>query len=368
MTADNRNIAIAGTRESWLNRFHESFRLYFFAKTDVPLSDGIRFSCGWPYNSRPSKNQKHSRAIGQTWTKELSKDGSFEIFISPFLDDPLEVAAVVAHELCHVAVGCEQGHGQEFRRVATALGLIGRMTVTTAGEELNEAFKRIVDEVVGPYPHAQLDDSRFNEATFGARKPQKGRLLKVVCSDESCGYSIWTTRIWLAIGTPICPCGSRMSISGITEMKDSPVKEKSEYRSKGENMPRHGDFSLDDLKKISDQELIAMCRCFLDQSIGAENMDDALAKVALCFREARERGIHPHSIVRSERPFSEETFQEREVAKHRQIAEMYLNHIDEDPYLDTAFIAMIRKHLSEQEDPLMAMFLPLLISLRDAKL
>jgi hypothetical protein len=35
-------------------------------------------------------------------------------------------------------------------------------------------------------------------------------MLKVMCADEDCGYNLRTTRQWLNVGTPTCPCGSEM--------------------------------------------------------------------------------------------------------------------------------------------------------------
>lgn len=146
--------------------------------------------------------------MGQTWPRELSGDATFEVFVSPYVEETLQVAAIAAHELCHVALRCRYGHGREFRRVALALGLHGPMRATTATTQLEATFKRLVDEVLGPYPHARLDEPASTDVTVGNQKRQKGRLLKVTC--PSCFYAIWTTRTWLARGVPRCPCGVEM--------------------------------------------------------------------------------------------------------------------------------------------------------------
>lgn len=106
---------------------------------------------------------------------------------------------VLVHELVHAADDCRSGHKGAFRRLATAIGLTGRMTATVAGPELAARLHALAEEL-GPYPHAALDASM--------RKKQSTRMLKVVCPD--CGYAVRTTNKWLEIGVPTCPCGTEM--------------------------------------------------------------------------------------------------------------------------------------------------------------
>jgi hypothetical protein len=65
----------------------------------------------------------------------------------------VQVAAIVAHELVHAAVGVEQGHGPAFGKVARAIGLEGKLTATVPGERFVASVELILAEV-GPFPHA----------------------------------------------------------------------------------------------------------------------------------------------------------------------------------------------------------------------
>ena len=64
------------------------------------------------------------------WTDKASADNTHEIFIHPQVAEPIEAAAVLAHELTHAAVGLAAKHGKPFKRVVSAIGLIGRVTAT----------------------------------------------------------------------------------------------------------------------------------------------------------------------------------------------------------------------------------------------
>ncbi|KAK0342005.1 hypothetical protein LTR94_024042 [Friedmanniomyces endolithicus] len=112
---------------------------------------------------------------------------------------PAQIAAILAHELVHAAVGIPAGHGKAFKRVALGLGLVGPMRATTPGEAFLAAVAPILD-AAGPLPHARLDTD--GEST--APKEQKTRMLKCECA--TCGYTARTARKWLEqAGAPLCP-------------------------------------------------------------------------------------------------------------------------------------------------------------------
>jgi hypothetical protein len=183
-------------REDWLAKCIEKLRPDF-ARLGSELPEKIRASCSWPSKSGLA-NKK--RRIGEAWSAKNSADQSCEVFISPVLKDPLEVAATLVHELVHCAVGVEQGHKGKFIKLAKVIGLEGKMTATHAGEELRTHLK-VVTDAIGPYPHAELTHSN-------APKTQKCRLLKVVCE---CGCVVRITRKWLdEVGPPTCGCGGAM--------------------------------------------------------------------------------------------------------------------------------------------------------------
>jgi hypothetical protein len=191
----------ATTREDWLGRLVDALRPTF-AELGYPLPDRIRVACGWPSKSALSRK---SQRIGEAWSAKCSADGTHETFLSPVLADPVDVGAVLVHELVHHAVGVEHGHKGPFKRCATAIGLVGPMRSTTAGEALRGRLHALAQEL-GPYPHAALTGGN-------GRKKQTTRMLKVTCAD--CGCTIRMTRKWLDdAGAPTCACGGTMAEGG----------------------------------------------------------------------------------------------------------------------------------------------------------
>lgn len=160
-------------RESWLNRVAQGMAPLFEA-LDAPLPSRVRVAIG--FTSRGAKG----KAIGECWDNRLSADGHFEIFIRPDLAHaadamPAQIAAILAHELVHAAVGIPAGHGKAFKRVALGLGLVGPMRATTPGDAFLAAVAPILADA-GPLPHARLD-------TDGSRPRPRSR--KPGCSNAS---------------------------------------------------------------------------------------------------------------------------------------------------------------------------------------
>jgi hypothetical protein len=192
-------------REEWLIRVAEQMAPWFDDQ-GYPLPR-YRVAIGFPSTG------KRGKRIGECWDGSASADGTFEVLIRPDQSDPIDVAAILAHELVHAAVGLKCGHKGAFRTVATQIGLEGKMTATTAGAE----FKRSVAPIlaaVGPLPHAALG--------FGASSAppkQKARLLKAECGD--CGYMVRVTRKWVGeAGAPHCPKHGAMQVDGAEEPED----------------------------------------------------------------------------------------------------------------------------------------------------
>lgn len=175
-------------RETWLEQVAERMSPWFGSTPLPPL----RLAVGFPSTG------KRGRRVGECWDRESSEDGHFEILIRPDLADPVEVAAVLAHELVHAAVGIEAGHKAPFRKLATAIGLEGKMTATVPGEAFKRNLTPILSEV-GTLPHARL-----NFGASSAPKKQSTRLIKTAC--PVCGYTVRVTRKWLeSSGAPLCP-------------------------------------------------------------------------------------------------------------------------------------------------------------------
>jgi hypothetical protein len=177
-------------REEWLNIYKAGLN-DLFAEQGAKIPERIRLSCGFP-------SRRIRTVTGQYWPDCTSTDRTHEIFISPFLDDSLEVADTLVHEIVHACV-MTPGHRGAFKRLALAVGLTGKMASSVAGEKLKARLNTLIKEI-GPYPHAKLINNK---------KPKGSRLLKLMC--PLCEYPVRVTRRWLTEkGAPLCPCGLEM--------------------------------------------------------------------------------------------------------------------------------------------------------------
>lgn len=190
-------------REQWLTNAVGLMRDRLFTAHGFRIPEKVRISCGFPEGGGKKR-------IGECWKPASSADKVGEIFVHPKLADPVEVLAVVAHEVIHAvnhAAG-QDGHGKVFRDIALKVGLEGRMTTTHAGPELVPVLKDYA-AFLGPYPHGSLLQG------MGPTKKQSTRLLKVLC--PGCGYTIRVTQTWVDVGLPVCPCGADMIQEGEEE-------------------------------------------------------------------------------------------------------------------------------------------------------
>lgn len=175
------------TREEWLTQAIIEVGP-IFTKIGKPLPNKVRVACGWPSNRGTSSRNK---VVGQCWHSEATEDNIPQIFISPVLYKRVEVLDCLVHELIH-AMGVK-GHKKDFKAIATAVGLEGKMTATVAGAELKAKLEKIADKLE-EYPHSQIDVS--------TKPKQSTRLLKAWCPE--CGYTVRVTRKWLEIDAPTC--------------------------------------------------------------------------------------------------------------------------------------------------------------------
>jgi hypothetical protein len=178
-------------REDWLTAAVNELRP-FFDTVGKPLPANVRVTCGFPSNA------KRSGAIGECWADTASADKTFEVLISPTLDDPLHVFDVLVHELCHSTAGA-MNHGINFQKVAALMHLAPSFgprgwKATNRSSTFEPTFGEIIASL-GPYPHAAL--------TMSTKKTQGTRMLKAVC--PSCGYTVRLTQKWAALGLPSCP-------------------------------------------------------------------------------------------------------------------------------------------------------------------
>lgn len=197
------------TREQWLTSAGQLIYDTIIAPIAV-MKEGERWqvSVGWPSKGALSQSR---RRVGECWPAAVCADNSTRhVFISPVLDELVDgygdgVLPTLIHEMVHL-VAHEPGHRGEFRRVALAVGLEGKMASSVAGNELCQKLNAIARQL-GPYPHAGL-------SPVGKQKVQGTRMIKLVAV-KCCGYTVRTTKMWLSnIGPPKCTHGSPMEEVG----------------------------------------------------------------------------------------------------------------------------------------------------------
>lgn len=209
-------------RETWLNDIAKLMAPKF-EELGYPLPK-YRVTFGFT-----SYGQK-SRANGECWSPNASRDKTYEIIISITEDNPQMAAVILCHELIHTAVGFEHGHKGDFVKVAKLLGLKAPFTASVPTDAFNAWCDPLIEQV-GPLPHARLvvgmpkfilDDSEAKTiekiigelgeeaASSGGKtlttkpKKQTTRMKAVDC--EECGFLVRMSQKWIdEKGFPHCP-------------------------------------------------------------------------------------------------------------------------------------------------------------------
>ena len=188
------------TREQWLEAAAKEL-VPAFTAAGMTYPEKLRMTCGFPSRRATGAGSKF---IGQCFAPTASADGTTEVMVSPVIAEAMDVLAVLGHELVHACVGCDKGHGPEFRDGAIGIGLAGKMTATVPGEMFSATALPIIAKL-GTYPHATLDASTLPKQTT--------RLLKATCGE--CGYTVRVTKKWVDdVGPPHCPLHGAMAVEG----------------------------------------------------------------------------------------------------------------------------------------------------------
>ena len=175
------------TRELWLQNAVDLVSPIFKNKGyTIPK---VQVSCGFPSTGNKSKH------VGQCWCKSSTNDGTNQLFISPILDEPVQVLDTLVHELVHAVDDCMHHHGPEFKKIATDVGLQGLMREASAGPWLQEQLTAISRQL-GKYPHSKINLAHSSSKKTGPRPRAK-------C--KKCGYEVTPLKKWLHMGPPLCP-------------------------------------------------------------------------------------------------------------------------------------------------------------------
>lgn len=179
-------------REEWLTNAVKPLAALINERTTLKCRpEKVRVSCGWP------RLDRGGAVIGECWPANCGK-GVSQLFVSPLKHQPMDVLAILLHELIHAADDCASQHGGKFVRAIKAVGLAGKPTATVCAPDtpLWDTLTAIAAEL-GPYPHKGFNPGKR------VRKPQTTRMIKCECPD--CGYAVRTTKKWIEVATPICP-------------------------------------------------------------------------------------------------------------------------------------------------------------------
>jgi len=185
-------------RESWLTEtglllepiFTRDFRIKPY-----------RITCGWPATHAMAVR---GRRVGECHGPKSSAGGMHEIFISPTIHQPLEVAGTICHEMTHVVAGLEAGHKGEFIRVARHIGLTrNKPTSAAPGSALEEKIRKLI-EPLGDYPHYAMTP---------VMKTKKKQIKSITLTCIACACKIRISIEDLAqSGPPTCGCGQPFNI------------------------------------------------------------------------------------------------------------------------------------------------------------
>lgn len=178
-------------REGWLTEVARRMEPLFSGWALAPY----RITCGWPCRGGLAVGK---RVLGECHALEASGGKVHEIFISPTMDDPVQVAGVSCHELAHVAAGVKAGHGPRFVKVCRHVGLNrDRPTSAAPDDRLTETIMRIV-EAVGPYPHIAVSPV--------LKRSKSTTQVSLRC--PSCACTVRISPSWVKrSGRPVCGCG-----------------------------------------------------------------------------------------------------------------------------------------------------------------
>jgi len=121
------------------------------------------------------------------------------VFVSPRLRAADEVLSYLTSELVYISSkqsyrGAGSTEPPESKKLAKAIGLVGRGAKTRPSEELAHKLHGIADRL-GPYPEPQVKHPPL--------PTQASRMIKIQC--PQCEYKLRITQKWLEFGAPACP-------------------------------------------------------------------------------------------------------------------------------------------------------------------
>ena len=185
------------TREEWLMAALNIIR------GRAPIAGRLRVACGFP------STYTRSGTLSECWPDQASRDGTWEVLISPTVALPTEVFVLLLGAALHTLPGAASKTSNTYRSACLDAGLAptdDAWRSLTGTDYVWETYGSEL-EALGAYPHAEI--------TAGTRKTQTTRMLKLTC--PGCGYVIRTSGKWLATGLPVCHDGTEFVTEEVAE-------------------------------------------------------------------------------------------------------------------------------------------------------
>ena len=157
-------------RIQWLERAYAKIRSTLVQEAP----ETCLLTIGFPYSR--AGGDKGAKAIGQCWHGWTKGEGSFVTIHPCLFPDAIKILSTMAHEVIHTALPPEAGHRKPFAKIASRIGLVGKMTETVPSPELLAKLGVIATEL-GPLPDGEGDVQHI-------AKKQTTRQRKWTCPGE----------------------------------------------------------------------------------------------------------------------------------------------------------------------------------------
>lgn len=182
----------ARTRGEWLTAVLAGLRQTF-------AEGGIRLPAITATTGFAQGSARGSSKVVEITSTERAGEISFDLYVSPRIDDSMTVLAGVADAVCRIVTGKLRGSSRAYRDLAKIFGL----DVAFKRQNQNLRFRELVGNDIlaklGDYPHSAIAPMKLIQRHSGTGL--KTRLIPATCL---CGFRIYLTRQKIAIGVPLC--------------------------------------------------------------------------------------------------------------------------------------------------------------------
>ncbi len=193
------------TREEWLlNAAVLINQEVFDSKIDT---SSLQISIG-----KMPKSKLSDSVVQDTEKEDVSMNDFFppQIFISAYIDEPLELLSAITHELIHVYLSCSPKHDKRFKNECKLIGL--------DKYEPDELLTGTFNNILNGFPELLPKEFPGTAAQFVEKQKDesKGKTKnETIYFCPECGFEV-KTKNKIADehpGTPTCVCGCKMGIA-----------------------------------------------------------------------------------------------------------------------------------------------------------